>query len=79
MKRVLIVAVLIAFAGPAMAQQMVGPAFNMSPESYAWMKANSTYRESAPVKTKTTTEIQREADAGWAYYRHLHPELGGAR
>lgn len=73
MKRIILAAAMIAGCSPAMAQQMIGPAFSLSPESYAWMKANSTYRESAPVKIKPIAEIQREADAGWAYARRLHP------
>lgn len=67
MKRILIVAMLLA--GPASAQIALTPHWDTS----KWPGQSSVQVQSQPVKTKTTAQIQKEADEGWAYVRRLHP------
>ena len=57
MKRILIVVALLAFASPAMAQQMRGPLDTRTTDSE---RVNNPHpQESAPVRLKPIAEIQR--------------------
>jgi hypothetical protein len=72
MKRIILAAVLISGISPAIAQVALTPHWDTS----KFPGQSSAKIQARPVKTKTTAQLQQEANEGWAYARKLHPSWG---